>query len=234
MMLEIEQQNFIGIGIYTVRDAARLASIPPARVRRWVAGYEYETADGVVRESPPLCSRQLPDVEGETAIGFLDLIELRMVDALRKKKVSWKTIRRAHERACSLFQTHHPFATRRFRTDGRRIFTHLNDRSRGRALLDVAASQYAFAKFVNPSLSDVEFDGKDLASRWVPTAGRKRVVLDPARSFGQPIVKNEGVPTLVLANAVKVEGSDRAVAKWYRVDLASVRAAVAFEKQLAA
>jgi hypothetical protein len=42
------------------------------------------------------------------------------------------------------------------------------------------------------------------------------------------------VPTAILAHAVAVEGSAEDVARWYRVDVRSVRCAVEFEKKLAA
>lgn len=71
-----------------------------------------------------------------------------------------------------------------------------------------------------------------MAARWFPVASR-RVVIDPARSFGQPIVQ-EGVPTLVLAKTFAAEGSYSRVARWYDVDVRSVRAAVDFEHRLAA
>jgi uncharacterized protein (DUF433 family) len=60
------------------------------------------------------------------------------------------------------------------------------------------------------------------------------VVLDPRRSFGQPIVNDEGVSTRVLAGAVQAEQSIERVAEWFEVKPASVRAAVDFENQLAA
>jgi uncharacterized protein (DUF433 family) len=58
--------------------------------------------------------------------------------------------------------------------------------------------------------------------------------VDPARAFGRPIVANRGVPTEVLANAVKVEASIEKVAQLYDVLLVEVREALHFEQRLAA
>ncbi len=52
------------------------------------------------------------------ALGFLDLIEIRFVDAFRRVGVSWATLRRANERAQEMFGGSHPFCTNRFVTDG--------------------------------------------------------------------------------------------------------------------
>ena len=50
------------------------------------------------------------------------------------------------------------------------------------------------------------------------------MVLDPARSFGQPIAAQSGVPTIVLFDAVKSEGSIKAAARVYEVSEMEVRA----------
>ncbi len=63
---------------------------------------------------------------------------------------------------------------------------------------------------------------------------RCRVVLDPQRAFGQPIVTKEGVPTTTLAEAIAVEGTVDRVARIYDVGPDSVRDAIRFEKTLAA
>jgi len=67
---------------------------------------------------------------------------------------------------------------------------------------------------------------------WRPRSNR--VILDPQRSFGEPIVADEGIPTDILASAYVAEGSVDAVARWYEVDPAAVEDAVEFEFSLAA
>ncbi|MCA1552586.1 hypothetical protein I6F36_38350, partial [Bradyrhizobium sp. BRP19] len=89
-------------------------------------------------------------------------------------------------------------------------------------------------KVIEPSLKNLEFDEADIAVRWWPLGKAKGVVIDPQRQFGQPIDDATGVPTSVLAEAAKAEGSPAAAAKRFMVPLASVHRAVAFEQQLAA
>jgi uncharacterized protein (DUF433 family) len=62
----------------------------------------------------------------------------------------------------------------------------------------------------------------------------RNVVIDPARSFGRPIVTQGRVPTEIPSQAVKIEGSPGRVAKLYEVPLKAVRDAIAFQTQLAA
>jgi uncharacterized protein (DUF433 family) len=99
--------------------------------------------------------------------------------------------------------------------------------------LDLRQRQNVFRTIVEPSLKDLEFDASVVA-RWFPLGVQRRsVIVDPARSFGQPI-SSSGVPTEVLARAVEIEGSPRKVSFLYNVSTAEVRDAVAFERKLAA
>jgi uncharacterized protein (DUF433 family) len=79
----------------------------------------------------------------------------------------------------------------------------------------------------------VEFSADEMPARWWPMGQQGTVVIDPTRSFGQPIVSDGGVPTTVLADAVEAEGSIAKVALLFRLPQYSVRAALRFEKRLA-
>ncbi|HUU85616.1 MAG TPA: DUF433 domain-containing protein [Phycisphaerae bacterium] len=224
---------YLGVGIYGVAEAARLTDVRAQRIRRWLEGYTFSCA-GKLHASPPVWRRQLPDVDGTLALGFLDLIEVRFVDAFRRHGVTWRTIRRAAERARVLFDNEHPFCTESFQTDGRSIFAEVIDETGETSLIDVVKSQYAFKRMLQPYLYiGLEFQADQLV-RWWPLGMRRRVVIDPRRAFGQPIVAKEGVPTAILAGAVQLEQSVAEVADWYEVDPRSVRDAVEFEEKLAA
>ncbi len=145
-------------------------------------------------------------------------------------------MRLASERATELFQKDHPFATRRFKTDGRRVFAEIEEiGGKDPKLLDLVRSQFAFHSVVSPSLyAGLDFSDDDSVLRWYPRHPNKAIVLDPQRAFGRPITRREGVPTEVLAKAARVERSPERAAKWYGVPVSSVRAAVAFEGTLTA
>ena len=59
-------------------------------------------------------------------------------------------------------------------------------------------------------------------------------MLDPNRNFGQPIVKNEGILTEILSNAVHANDSFDVVMDWYNVSRKSLEDALEYESQLAA
>jgi hypothetical protein len=64
--------SLLGIGLYTVPEAAHLTVIPQARLRRWLQGYTYRRGDQP-SASEPTWQRQLPEIDGTLGLGFLDL-----------------------------------------------------------------------------------------------------------------------------------------------------------------
>jgi uncharacterized protein (DUF433 family) len=89
-------------------------------------------------------------------------------------------------------------------------------------------------EFVLDYLYDaLEYSEFDDLVRWWPLGKERRVLVDPRRSFGHPIVQ-EGVPTAILARSYRAEGSAAAVARWFEVTEESVADALDFERSRAA
>ncbi|MES0174250.1 hypothetical protein [Mesorhizobium sp. M0006] len=72
----------------------------------------------------------------------------------------------------------------------------------------------------------------DAVARWRPFNGKQSIVIDPHRSFGQPIASKYGVPTVALAQAVEAEGFVEKVAPLFDVSATAVRDAMKFEESL--
>lgn len=234
----------LGRGVYSAPEALRLLNFhrsdgEPARpisrqtVHRWLHGYVFEST-GSRRHSAPLWKPDYANDNGELEISFRDLIELRFVKAFRDFGLSMRTIRQCFESAVAEVDDARPFSTQKFRTDGRTIFLDITRDVKEGELVDLRSRQAVFREVVAPSLRDLEFEA-DVVARWYPLGERRRsIVIDPARSFGRPVVSTTGVPTMVLAGAVRVEGSEERVARLYEVPLQDVRDAVTFEMRLAA
>ena len=128
---------------------------------------------------------------GAVGLDFLDLVEIRYVKAFVEAGVSWHVLRAAHERAAEMLHVDHPFATKRFFTDGQTILTRVAEP----AFLDLMGNQLAFSRILGRYLAGAEgldFDDNDMARRWWPMGRKRLVVIDAERSFGQPIVSTEG------------------------------------------
>jgi uncharacterized protein (DUF433 family) len=210
----------LGVGLYSIPDAARLVKAPAGTVRRWI-----DWRRGVV---------QCVFEPHERTISFLELMELHFIKLFRDAGVSLPTIRKAAKTAARQFGAEHPFAMHRFDTDGRTIFATLaRGESKAALVEDLKHGQYVFDTIVRPFFKKLEY-GRDEAIRFCPLGTGKRVVLDPARQFGKPIDNGTGVPTASLYHAVMAGEDPVAVARWFDVPLDAVRAAITFEKSLEA
>ncbi len=197
---------YLNMGIYSVPEATRLTGVSTGRIRRWLKGYKFKSGTKKY-SSPPLWHGQLEPIDQNLALGFLDLIEIRFVDAFIKAGVSWVMLRKARERATALFKSAHPFCTNKFFTDGREIFVELHRETGEPSLLEILKNQHVFRQILKPFLRELEFGKDHSLRRWWPLGEKRLVVLDPKRSFGQPIVSNDGVPTYFLAKAFNACGS---------------------------
>jgi uncharacterized protein (DUF433 family) len=225
--------TYFNTGRYTISEASRLTGVSRGRIRRWLRGYHYRSRQKSYT-SRPLWRGQWEPIDHTLALGFLDLIEIRFVDAFRRVGVSWATLRRANERAQEMFGGSHPFCTNRFVTDGREIFVELHEQTGETSLLEIARSQQVFTDIVRPFPRDLEFDENEGLVRWWPLGKDRFVVIDPRRNFGSPIVVQHGVPTEVLAKAAKVSRSISEVVHWFAVPEEEIHDAVEYEQQLAA
>ncbi|HLF20442.1 MAG TPA: DUF433 domain-containing protein [Bacteroidota bacterium] len=230
--LQTSNYRVIGQGIYTLSDAQRLTGIPGRRIRRWTRGYNF-VEKGKKHFSPPVIAETMRDLTNEPVLSFLDLIEIRFLNAFREHGVSWKAIRIAAKKAQELLSKSHPFSTKIFKTDGRTILAKFVEQTGDQVLLDLIKNQYEFEKVVSPFLyGGLEFNESDEPLRWYPLEESTSVVIDPARGFGAPIISKGGIPTKILFKSFGSIQSFRKVADWYEVDENSVRDAIRYEKNL--
>jgi uncharacterized protein (DUF433 family) len=219
----------LGLGIYTAPEAAWLIGMSPKTLRRWLLGYEYDH-HGPLTHQGPLWQPQHALDDGEVLLGFRDLVEARIVNALRAKGIGLQTIRICLERAREIIGDDHPLSTKMFRTDGRRIFLEITDKTNEPQLVDLKRRQGVFKRVVEPSLSGLEF-GEDVAERWWLLPTKRTIVADPEFAFGQPSLAGHSTTTARIAQAVRAEGSVRRVAKLFEVKETAVRDALAFEQR---
>ncbi|MBB4000562.1 uncharacterized protein (DUF433 family) [Aureimonas pseudogalii] len=222
----------LDVGSYTAVEAARLLRTPALNIRRWMQGYDHGPKEKR-RHSPPLWTPQLAMINDHLEIGFRDLVELRFVKAFLAAGVGLVAVRNCLERARECVEDDHPLSTQRFRTDGRSIFLQTFEGSDEPKLIDLRSRQYVFNQVFERSFKDLDIED-DAVVRWRPYKGKASIVIDPTRSFGQPIAASFGIPTTVLSDAAKAEGSIARAARLYDVPVAVVRDAVHFEEDLLA
>lgn len=224
--------SLLGIGVYTVSEAARLSAVPPTRIRRWLTGRS-RVYQGQNVFDPPLWRSAVDLADGSLHLSFRDLIELRMVDRFRAHRLSMPYLRKVVSAAQMLIGDTHPFSTSYFKTDGRRLYLEVIRKTKEPELIEVLSGQHAFHSIISVGLKDVEFSG-GIASLWTPESGRGDVVVDPERSFGQPVLAVSGVPTSTISMLSEAGLSVRDISRNFEITQREVRSALSFEERLAA
>jgi len=230
----MSQIDWTETGIYTVPEAARLIGTNSTRIRRWLEGYKFQVKDGQ-HSLKPVLKPLVPIIEGHIAIGFQDLVELLFVKSFRKFGVTLPTIRRAANEAVRRWRVSHPFSVMQLKTDGRSVFASIQPEEGDDQLIELTKSQFCFESVLNPYLRQLEYDGlSGDVRRWWPLGKTKPVFLDPRVAFGKPVIRPCNIPVESICQAVTTNESEEDVAKWYDIPLAAVRAALEFERTLAA
>ena len=218
--------NYIGTGLYSIPQAARLVGTSTSKIRRWT------------RQGEALLKRKFSP--SDDLLSFVELMELQFIKLFRDEGVSLSTIRKAAKAAARKFHTDYPFAVKRFDTDGQRIFATLKSQAkpRNKILIDeLDRGQLVFEQLARPFFKKLEYPSRvdDFPSRYWPLGRSGRVVLDPTRGFGQPIDSTTGISTKTLSDAVRAGGGQDSavVADWFGVPVDAVTAAVRFEATLA-
>jgi uncharacterized protein (DUF433 family) len=216
-----------GMGIYTVSQAARILGTTPTRVRGWAFGYPNTKSD-------PIIKNELSNLDGQLAISFASLIEARFINEFAKQGVAVRSIRIMAEEARRAFETPHPFANVRFRTDGKVIFADVAELTGDKKLYDLKAKNWVFYDIITGSLNKgVHFDELSGNAKYWEPANTKNIILHPKIAFGEPVLRDSKIPTRTLFDAFNVEGETyKSVAKWYGIQEQDVTNAVKYELSL--
>jgi DNA-binding transcriptional MerR regulator len=215
--------KYVGVGIYTFQQAARLLGVSGNLLRYWIGEF---SAESIVK-------RQLKD---DRLLTFAELMELHFIKMFRDEDVSLQAIRRAANEAAKKFHAEYPFTVKRFDTDGKSIFATLTSKETNRELVEeLKRGQLVFRKLIKPFFKKLDYRGTTDIERFWPMKKSGRVVLDPSRRLGQPIDSETAVPTDMIYKAFTAgDGQEvSTVAKWFDIPLEAVKAAIRFERTLA-
>ncbi len=215
--------QILGLGVYTPREAARLVGTDPVSVLRWTRG---------TATSAPLWSAHYQFLDSATTeISFLDLIEVRVVYAMRKSGLSLQAIRFAITCAQQAFGIERPLASQAFKTDGSEILMDaIENDGQLVSLSKKRPGQKVFKDIVARSLNDLEYEDQKVA-RWRPRRFRN-VVIDPARNFGDPLLDEYGVSTKMVWEEYQIFKDLDYLSKIYEIPTATLRMGLSFEQSL--
>jgi helix-turn-helix protein len=185
---------------YTVAEASRYVSVPPATLRSWFSGRTYPKAGGIGS-----FKRILTPADSRGHLSFRNLVEAHVLRGLRTRHgIRIRTIREAlkvaeeHLGIEHLLYRHHELLA-----GERSLFL----RYYGELLHLDASEQIAMRRVLEAFLSRVEWDDKHLPIRLFPffrgvESERRAVVIDPQVSFGRPILARSGIGTAALVQRI--------------------------------
>lgn len=168
------------IPFYKVSEAARYARSNKDTVARW-------NRLGV-----------LPGKEPRAELSYMQLIETAVVAAMRRADIPLAEIKSGHDYFARVLEVEFPFASHRFKADGRRIvldYKELEPETQLDKLL-YSDGQLGWKDVVEPLLKEFEYQDDGLAVRWRVAGLKSKVIIDPQVSFGAPSVS--GAATWVL------------------------------------
>ncbi|MBW6396794.1 hypothetical protein KPL78_02995 [Roseomonas sp. HJA6] len=215
-------------GIYTIAEAAYLVGISERKARGWISGYDkYKLI--------PMIENEIGWSGNHLALSFKNLLEMRFISFFEDAGVHINHIRSIMDEVRVITSTDHPFSTDIvFQTDGRKIVGSIIKKYSSPKIYDPRTKNLEMFPVVYDSLKhDIEFDFNGDARLWFPRKHiAPNVIIHPKFAFGKPIIKDFQIPTQAIASAVKVEGSQAAVAEIFDIPVKYVRQAVKFEAEL--
>ena len=225
----VKQLALFEIGIFTISDVVLLTGIHATRVRRWVEEYSYRTMGGRKFSAPLWRFEHLNASNGDIWLTFDEMLEIRFVHQFREQGVTLAKIKAAIAELRELVGAPYPFSRQKIYTDGASLFMTLDMGRRGRGLYELTGSKnFVFPEVVWENLRTGLIFRNGIAVRWHPCEEARRVLVDPAIAFGQPVIEGTRISTYVLASAYKVEKDYTEVARWFGIGEDAVRDAVLF------
>ena len=178
------------VPLYTVAEAARFLGVPTSTFATWAKGYVRRPLGRPVVVGEPIVS-SLKAARGFAAVPFVGVAEGMVLAAFRRAGVSLQHIRGAVSILEHEIGIEHALASQRLYTDGAVILYDYADAKSDAelaGLTEVVSRQRVFAPVVEEYLTRIEYATDGWAARLIsPATPRPIVVVDPGRSFGQPI-----------------------------------------------
>lgn len=216
----------IGSGIYTKSEIAKILRLPYSRVSTWINRYW----GGKLKKE--LDFSYIWTSDKSNAVNFYTLVELYILILLGEAGVKTKDVINAHIELSKFYKTHHPFARKEIlesiKTDGKKIYF---DTGSGTISLD-GKKQFQI-NFIKVFFKNLSFDNEFLANRLYPLGKNKKIVIDPTRQFGHPVVGNTNIYPETIYNLHKAGEPNKFIAHVYEIGVEEVKDAIEYCKKAA-
>ena len=218
---------------YTVAEAAHYLRKPEATLFSWVHGRVLSNGGAQRRSSPVI---QLDDPEG-AYLSFLNLVEAHVLIAIvGKHGVRLPKVRRALDYVKQDCGIDRPLIQQEFQTDGLDLFV-----DRYGAMVNASrAGQVAMREIIEVYLQRIERDSAGLPIRLfpftretesdaAPKSDPRLVVMNPAVSFGRPVVAGTGIPVAAIFERYRAGDSIAELTHDFQLETSAVEEAIRCE-----
>lgn len=208
--------------IYSYADVDRLVGLHSGTSRRWLEGYARSGKfyEPILREHPI----------GIDQVTWGEMVEARLLAEFRSRDVTVQRLRPAVELLREEFGRYplaqaHPFLD----VEGRELVRVVQEKvglDRSLQLVVIRNGQSMMAAATERFSNAVEYDD-GVVGRLRPDPRTPHVLMDPARSFGQPAIRS--VRTEILAENFRAGSGREELADLYDLSPAQVDEAIRFE-----
>ena len=218
---------------YSLAEAAHYLRMPEGTLRSWVVGRFYPAA-GTRKHSRPLI--HLDDTKKQY-LSFINLVEAHVLAAIRRRHgVRLSKVRRALDYVNRQFRVEHPLINQAFQTDGLDLFVERY----GELINASREGQHAMKEIIGVYLQRIEWDSKglpiklypftrDTQAKAAPLSDPRVVVMNPAVSFGRPVIAGTGIPVLSIYERYRAGDSVADLAKDFRLETSAIEEAIRCE-----
>jgi uncharacterized protein (DUF433 family) len=217
--------NILETPIYGLVDAAHYLRLPYQTLRYWTKGRE--TIEPIVN----LASYDPP------RLSFVNLLECHMLSSMRKRyNLRLPKVRKALRTLAKMYPSPHPLLDRKLETNKIDVFI----REYGDELLNLnRPNQRSFGEFLELFMERIEVVDNGML-RFFPFVEKrsssepKIIMMNPAVSFGRPVIAGTGIPTAVIASRFHARESITDLAKEYGRTDKEIEEAIRWESRAAA
>lgn len=229
--------HYLDTGIYTIARASDLTGISTRKIHDWLFGTIRTQQVG--RWQPIL-----PREGGRPLmLGFVDLMEIILVNIFRKDGMSWKKIAKAISASHSQYGAKYPFVTQKFFVALKQIYMDMPNDGHCQTSMDTESGQFVLTDLIDPIKQHreamrlalafyevLDYGDDGLPFRWHLIGRNRAVVMDRRVAMGEPITATAGVPTRVIVEALKEYDFDRScLREGYGVSDEEIEAAIEYE-----
>lgn len=220
--------------LYSVTDAARHIDVARSTFDTWVQGYERHPRGRARVIGKPVVTALPANGRGEPRIPFIGLAEGFVLAAFKEAGVPLQRIRPALDEIREHIGLEHALASRALYTDGAEVLYDYAERQgdtpearSARDLVVLRRQQRVFNPVVEAYLERIEFADDGWARMLtLPQYGDADVVVDPDRSFGEPIFASGAVEVEVVLGRFKSGEDIASLSAEFHVPEAQVLAAI--------